>query len=67
MVSADISLTDANGSTLFSQNVDINSFPYTLEVDDIAGSDSGTLKITWNLNDGTQSDQTQKVSFTQTN
>ena len=67
VVSADISLTDSNGSTLFSQNVDINSFPYTLEVDDIAGSDSGTLKITWNLNDGTQSDQTQKVSFTQTN
>lgn len=67
VVSADITLTDSNGNTLFSQSVDISSFPYTLEKTGITGSDSGTLKITWNLNNGTQSDQTQSVSFTQTN
>ena len=67
VVSADITLTDSNGNTLFSQSVDISSFPYTLEKTGITGSDSGTLKITWNLNNGTQSDQTQGVSFTQTN
>lgn len=67
VVSADITLTDSNGNTLFSQSVDISSFPYTLEKTGITGSDSGTLKITWNLNNGTQSDQTQSVSFTQIN
>ena len=67
VLSADITLTDSNGNTLFSQSVDISSFPYTLEKTGITGSDSGTLKITWNLNNGTQSDQTQSVSFTQTN
>ena len=67
VVSADITLTDSNGNTLFSQSVDISSFPYTLEKTGITGSYSGTLKITWNLNNGTQSDQTQSVSFTQTN
>ena len=67
VVSADITLTDSSGNTLFSQSVDISSFPYTLEKTGITGSDSGTLKITWNLNNGTQSDQTQSVSFTQIN
>ena len=67
VVSADITLTDSNGNTLFSQSVDISSFPYTLEKTGITGSDSGTLKITWNLNNGTQSEQTQSVSFTQIN
>lgn len=67
VVSADITLTDSSGNTLFSQSVDISSFPYTLEKIGITGSDSGTLKITWNLNNGTQSDQTQSVSFTQIN
>ena len=67
VVSADITLTDSNGNTLFSQSVDISSFPYTLEKTGLTGSDSGTLKITWNLNNGTQSDQTQSVSFTQIN
>ena len=67
VVSADITLTDSSGNTLFSQSVDISSFPYTLEKTGITGSDSGTLKITWNLNNGIQSDQTQSVSFTQIN
>lgn len=67
VVSADITLTDSKGNTLFSQSVDISSFPYTLEKDNIKDSTSGKLKITWILNDGTQSDQTQDVSFTQTN
>ena len=67
VVSADITLTDSSGNTLFSQSVDISSFPYTLEKTGITGSDSGTLKIIWNLNNGTQSDQTQSVSFTQIN
>lgn len=67
VVSADITLTDSSGNTLFSQSVDVSSFPYTLEKTGITGSDSGTLKITWNLNNGTQSDQTQSVSFTQIN
>lgn len=67
VVSADIILTDSKGNTLFSQSVDISSFPYTLEKDNIKDSTSGKLKITWILNDGTQSDQTQDVSFTQTN
>ncbi len=67
VVSADITLTDSKGNTLFSQSVDISLFPYTLEKDNIKDSTSGKLKITWILNDGTQSDQTQDVSFTQTN
>lgn len=60
---ANIVLKDSSGIVLDSwNNVSISSFPYHVEKGDIT-KDSGTLEITWILNDGTTQTQTQSVSF----
>lgn len=63
--SADISLTDKNGNELQTwEGILITEFPYTIAVSDIEASSTGTITITWHLNDGTTSVQSQSVTFT---
>ena len=65
VVSADIVLTGSNGEQIQSwMNIKISKFPYTISSVDIEGCDSGTIKVTWYLADGSTSVQTQNVMFT---
>ncbi|MCI5713029.1 MAG: Stk1 family PASTA domain-containing Ser/Thr kinase [Lachnospiraceae bacterium] len=68
VVGANITLTGADGSNIYSQSgVDIGSFPYTLEANSIKGNTSGTLSIIWILQDGSQSQQNSNVTFSPSN
>jgi len=63
---ANIVLKNSEGTVIEEwKNVDISSFPYSIEKGDIASTNSGTLLITWLLKDGTTQVQNQSVSFTQ--
>ncbi|MFV0465109.1 MAG: Stk1 family PASTA domain-containing Ser/Thr kinase [Lachnospiraceae bacterium] len=65
VTSADILLTDKDGNELQSwKGIAIAEFPYTISVTDIEESSTGTITITWYLDDATTSVQTQSVSFT---
>lgn len=62
---ANIVLKDADGSVIEEwNNVSISSFPFRAEKSDIPKASSGTLEITWLLNDGTTQSQHQSVNFT---
>ncbi len=64
VVSASIVLMDPSGEVIEQwSNIDISSFPYSLEKGDIPEVSSGTLEITWKLADGSTQKQTQSVSF----
>ena len=63
VASADITLLDSNGTQLQSWP-EVKKFPTTIAKSDIENCDSGTIKITWYLKDGTTSNQTQDVIFT---
>lgn len=62
---ANIVLKDADSSVIEEwNNVSISSFPFRAEKSDIPKASSGTLEITWLLNDGTTQSQHQSVNFT---
>lgn len=64
VVSADIELTGSNGSQIQTWNdIDISEFPYRISAVDIENCESGTIKITWRLSDGSTSTQTDNVMF----
>ncbi len=65
VVSADIVLTASNGTQLQTwSGVKSSKFPYKISCGDIEDCDSGTIKITWHLADGSTSTQTDNVMFT---
>lgn len=65
VVSADIVLTASNGTQLQTwSGVKSSKFPYKISCGDIEDCDSGTIRITWHLADGTTSTQTDNVMFT---
>lgn len=65
VVAADIVLNDSNGTELRRwESLRIAKFPYTISVSDIKECDSGTIKITWYLDDGSFKEQTENVMFT---
>lgn len=61
--SADITLVGSDGKQIQSWP-DTKKFPITITASDIENCDSGTIKITWYLKDGTSSNQSQDVIFT---
>jgi eukaryotic-like serine/threonine-protein kinase len=64
VTSANITVTDANGTAIFSQTwIPIEAFPYSISV--TGSTSTGKLNITWNLKDGTTSQQTQDITLTQ--
>ncbi len=63
VVSADITLVGSDGKQIQSWT-DIKKFPATISSYDIENCDSGTIKVTWYLADGTSSNQSQDVIFT---
>ena len=65
VVSADIVLTASNGTQIQTwSGIKISSFPYSITASDIENCDSGTIKVTWHLSDGTSREQTENVMFT---
>ena len=65
VVSADIVLTGSNGTQIQTwSGIKISSFPYSITASDIENCDSGTIKVTWYLSDGTSREQTENVMFT---
>ena len=63
VASADITLVGSDGQQIQSWP-DTKRFPITITASDIENCDSGTIKITWYLKDGTSSNQSQDVIFT---
>ncbi len=63
VASADITLVGSNGEQLQSWP-GVKKFPATIAKSDIENCDSGTIKITWYLKDGTSNNQSQDVIFT---
>lgn len=65
VVSADIVLTASDGTQLQTwSGVKSSKFPYKINCGDIENCDSGTIRITWHLADGSTSTQTDNVMFT---
>ncbi len=65
VVSADIVLTASDGTQLQTwSGVKSSKFPYKISRGDIENCDSGTIRITWHLADGSTSTQTDNVMFT---
>lgn len=62
VVSGDIVLIGSNGTEIQSWE-NIRKFPHTITANDIENCDSGTIKVTWHLSDGSTSEQTQNVIF----
>ncbi len=64
VVSARIVLTGSNGTQIQEwADVNISRFPYKISAFDIENCDTGTIKITWNLSDGSSREQTENVVF----
>lgn len=64
VVSGDIVLTGSDGTQIQSWNgIKISKFPYTITANNIENCDSGTIKITWRLSDGTSREQTENIMF----
>lgn len=64
VVSGDISLVASDGKPIQSWNgIKISKFPYTITANDIENCDSGTIKITWHLSDGSSKEQTENIMF----
>ena len=62
VVSGDIVLIGSDGSKIQSWD-NIKSFPHTITASNIENCDSGTIKVTWHLSDGSTSTQEQNVIF----
>lgn len=63
--SANIVLRDESGAVIDEWNgVPISSFPYAINRENIPDVKTGTLEITWVLNDGSTQTQSQAVTFT---
>ncbi len=64
VVSADIVLFASDGTKLQEwDDIKISKFPYKISVPNIENSDSGTIKITWRLADGSSQEQSDNVMF----
>ena len=64
VVSADILLVGSNGSQIQNwSGIKISSFPYSITASDIENCDSGTIKVTWHLADGSSREQSENVMF----
>ena len=62
VVSGDIVLIGSNGTQIQSWE-NIKKFPHTITASNIENCESGTIKVTWHLADGSTSEQTQNVMF----
>ena len=66
VISANISLLDANGSEIDRwDGIPISSFPYKLHTDATITTSTGTISIEWVLDDGDTQMQDQSVNFEQ--
>lgn len=62
--SGDIVLVGSDGKQIQSWNgIKISKFPYTITANDIENCESGTIKITWHLSDGSSKEQTENIMF----
>lgn len=66
VISANISLLDANGTTIDRwDGIPISSFPYVLKTKETITTSTGTISIEWVLEDGDTRMQDQSVTFEQ--
>lgn len=64
VTSGDITLVASNGTQIQNWNgIKISKFPYTITASNIENCDSGTIKITWHLSDGSSREQTENIMF----
>ena len=66
VISANISLLDANGSEIDRwDGIPISSFPYVLRTNESITTSTGTISIEWVLDDGDTQSQVEPVNFVQ--